>query len=225
LREALKENLDMSGKHAIVMDFDGTLVDTMDGFADVAARVISSRYPTDRTTAREAYLRTSGIPFRQQLDVMYPGDRRNDDAADEFEQGKLDGFFSETFSDDALDAVSSLRGIGLLVIVSSNNFQHLVDEFVARASNIEFDLVLGARDNFFKGADHFRAIMERLGLVEDDMTFVGDSLKDAERALSCGVGFIGKLGTFTRDDFHAEFPGIPTVELLMDLLDIVESPK
>lgn len=201
----------------VVLDFDGTLVDTMGGFADVAAGVLHRSFGTDPVVARRQYIETSGIPFRQQVEILHPGDPRNDAAAAEFESLKLAGFFSETFQRDTVAAVEALRKRGIRVVVSSNNFQELVDEFCARHDHVSFDLVLGARDGFYKGADHFRVVAERFAVTFAEMLFVGDSLKDAERALACGVAFIGKVGTFTREEFEARFPGVRTIERLTDL--------
>lgn len=210
----------VAGKKAIVLDFDGTLVDTMGGFADVAAGVIQRHHGAEWDWARRQYLQTSGIPFIQQLEVLFPSDPRNPEAADEFEKGKLEGFFSESFTRETVETVSDLQGSGYAVVVSSNNFQELVDQFVERSPDVEFDLVLGARDDFFKGADHFRHIRKTLGVELEDMVFIGDSLKDAERALSSGVAFVGKLGTFERRDFEQEFPGVRTVDTISQLVEM-----
>lgn len=199
------------------MDFDGTLVDTMGGFADVAAEVLHRRFGTDRALARRQYIETSGIPFRQQVEILHPGDARNEAVAQEFEARKLAGFFAETFSRDAREAVRALKSRGLAVVVSSNNYQELVDEFCARHDGVRFDLVLGARENFYKGADHFRVVEARFRVTPAEMVFVGDSLKDGERARDYGVAFIGKVGTFTRAEFEARFPGVRTVETLAEL--------
>jgi phosphoglycolate phosphatase len=211
----------MSRPRAVIFDFDGTLVDTMDGFADIAARVIHRRYGMDATQARSEYLRTSGLPFRQQLELIFPGDARNDEAAREFEDAKVEGFFNEEFSDEVRATIRELRERGLFVVVSSNNTQELVDRFVER-DVVKFHMVLGARRDFFKGRDHFDHVRRTLGVSQDEMVFVGDSLKDAEKALSNNVRFVGKLGTFRKRDFQRHFPGIATVDRLPKLLDVIQ---
>jgi beta-phosphoglucomutase-like phosphatase (HAD superfamily) len=70
----------------ILFDMDGTLVDTMQVFADVAAGVMVKHHGLDRARARAAYLATSGIPFFQQLEVIVPGHAGHAAAAAEFER-------------------------------------------------------------------------------------------------------------------------------------------
>ena len=206
----------------LVFDFDGTLVDTMQGFADVAADVVSTRYSVAFAWAREKYLETSGIPFFQQLEVMFPNDARNEQSADEFEERKLEGFFSEKFDDDVRNTLISLKSQGYRVAVSSNNFQHLLDQFVA-SETIEFDMVLGCRENFFKGADHFNHIQSVLGVGPHEILFVGDSLVDGQRARESGIRFVGRTGTFTADAFCEAHPNTQTVDQLSELASILES--
>lgn len=207
---------------AVIFDFDGTLVDTMGGFTEIAAGVLQRRFGLPLDRARSEYLRTSGLPFRQQLDLIVPDRPGLDDAAAEFEAAKLAGFFAETFSDDVRTAVNGLADRGIRTVVSSNNFQHLIDAFVARDPGIRFDLVLGARDHFFKGRDHFAFIEKTFDIPRDRMLFVGDSLKDGERAAACNVPFVARVGTFTREDFARHIPDVRTVERLSQLLDILE---
>ena len=211
----------MTPRRAVVFDFDGTLVDTMGGFAEIASDVISRLFGVDRAEARRRYIETSGLPFCQQLDILFPGDARNDGAAAEFEARKLEGFFAEAFTEEARRTVALLREKGYLVVVSSNNYQDLVDRFVARDSAVAFDLVLGARQGFYKGKDHFDHISRVLGICSENIVFVGDSLKDAERAISNDVRFVGKIGTFAPSDFQARFPGVPTVARLSDLVRLL----
>jgi len=204
---------------AMVFDFDGTIVDSMNAFADIAAQVMPKRHEIDSPTARRRYLETSGIPFFQQLEVLFPGDPANAKTAEEFERLKLEGYFDEPLFPDARETVSALRGMGINVAVSSNNFQHLVDTFV-RSKEIPFDIVLGFSEGFAKGADHFRHIEEELGIARRAITFVGDSIKDGERAKGYGVEFIAKEGIFSREEFQREFPGVKVISKLSELTEL-----
>lgn len=203
----------------VVFDFDGTLVNSMEAFANIAAQVMPRRLPIDAPTARRLYLETSGLPFFQQLEALFPGDPTNAATAEEFEKAKLEGYFDELLYEDAAETIDHLRRHGIKVAVSSNNFQELVERFVGQ-TGIAFDLVLGFRDGFAKGADHFRHIEEMLGIDRTAIAFVGDSLKDGERAQTYGVPFIGKEGIFTREQFAAQFPGAPVIATLADLKEM-----
>lgn len=203
----------------VVFDFDGTLVDSMSAFADIAARVMPRRHPVDAATARRLYLETSGLPFFQQLETLFPGDPANRATAEEFERAKIERYFDEPLCDGAAETVAHLRERGVKVAVSSNNFQGQVDRFVGQ-TGIAFDLVLGFRQGFAKGADHFRHIEETLGVPREAITFVGDSLKDGERARDCGVRFIGKTGIFTREQFSAKFPEARVISTLAELKEM-----
>ena len=205
---------------AVVFDFDGTLVDTMQSFADTAADVMSDRYDVHFDWARKRYLDTSGIPFFQQLDVIFPQDARNEAAAEEFEQRKLDAFFDESFPADVVNTISHLRNLGYAVAISSNNFQELIDQFVNRES-VHFDVALGCREGFFKGKDHFNYLQETLNLTADELLFVGDSLMDEVRARENGVRFVGKTGTFDAQAFETAQPGTRTVRSLSELPPLI----
>lgn len=203
-------------KDVIVFDFDGTIVNSMEAFANIAAEVMPKRLPIDSETARRRYLETSGIPFFQQLELLFPDDPANASTAEEFELAKLEGYLDEPLFEDAVETVQHLRSRGIKVVVSSNNFQNLVDRFVGE-TGIEFDMVLGFKQNFAKGADHFAHIIETLGVDREKIAFIGDSIKDGERAQNFGIDFIGKEGIFTREQFSKSFPDAKVISTLADL--------
>ncbi len=210
----------MTKTKAYLFDFDGTLVDTMEGFADIAGKVISDYHPeVDFETARRRYLETSGVPFFQQLEIMFPGDPSNAEKAGLFEERKKTGFFSQNFSEDVKFTINGLRRRGFLAGVSSNNFQELIDRFVER-EDLHFDVVLGFREGFEKGRDHFEFVMKEFSLNREELTFVGDSLKDAEKALTNQVPFIGLCGTFTPEEFRSVDAGIKTINSIKELLEL-----
>lgn len=206
-------------KKVVVFDFDGTIVNSMEAFARIASGVMPKHLPVDAETARRLYLETSGIPFFQQLEILFPNNSANAAVAEEFEKTKLESYLDEPLFDDATDTLKALRKNGMKVVVSSNNFQHMVDKYVAE-TKIEFDMVLGFKDGFAKGADHFNHIERALDVTKEDIVFVGDSLKDGERASSSGIGFIGKEGIFSREQFLDKFPGIIVISKLGELKEI-----
>jgi phosphoglycolate phosphatase len=199
-----------------IFDFDGTIVDSMEEFADIAAMVMPKYYPVGTKKARRLYMETSGIPFFEQLHQLFPKNPANDAAASEFERIKLESYYDKKAFDDVPETMAFLKSKGIRTVVSSNNFQGLVDTLVARLG-IEFDLVLGFRPGFAKGRDHFAFIERKFAAHRDSMVFVGDSLKDGERAKGFGIRFIGKAGIFTESEFLSAFPGIAVIRNLSEL--------
>lgn len=207
-------------KKVAVFDFDGTIVDSMGTFAKIASRVMPKYYTVDAATAHRLYLTTSGIPFFEQLETIFPGHPQNPKAANEYETIKKESYFTKKIFTDVPEAIRDLKNNKIKVIVSSNNFQELVNEFVSR-TKMSFDMVLGYKNNFAKGADHFNYIMKRLGCTREEMVFIGDSLKDAERARDFGIDFIGKEGIFNGDEFKKLFPKTKVIKTLTELKEII----
>lgn len=192
----------------------------MEGFADIAGRVIHEYHPgLSFEEARRRYLETSGVPFFQQLEIILPGDPTNPEKAKIFEESKKEGFFGKSFTGDVRATINALRAKGTLAGVSSNNFQNLIEQFIER-EGLEFDVVLGFREGFEKGKDHFDHVMQRFSIHRKELCFVGDSLKDAEKALTNGIRFVGLCGTFTREEFLSKDKSIITINNLKELLEL-----
>lgn len=211
---------------AVLFDLDGTLIDTMGAFADVAARVMARWHGADVATARARYLETSGIPFRQQLEVIYPGHAANQHASDLFEHDKRGCADRAVMDDRTIAGLRRLRAAGLGLIVSSNGAQHFVDDF-ARRADFAFDLVLGhdAATGLAKGRPHVERACARLGVGPERLLFCGDSIKDGELAHACGVAFVGRLGTFSSAAFRAWDPSAVVVDDVYALADLVEGSR
>lgn len=207
-----------------MFDLDGTLIDTMGGFADVAAGVMAELHGIDLATARRRYLETSGIPFRQQLEIIAPNHAANDRASDIFEVQKRAYADSADLDSRTLRALERLRSFGMKLVVSSNSAQYFVDEFAARQT-FRFDLVLGfdATQNLAKGRPHVERTCNELGALTPQIIFCGDSIKDGELAHECGLTFIARLGTFSHDDFRRWNPGVTAVADIHALAELVAS--
>jgi phosphoglycolate phosphatase-like HAD superfamily hydrolase len=212
------------GLRAVMFDLDGTLVDTMGAFADLAAAVMAQRHGLDAAAARRRYLETSGIPFHQQLEVICPGDPRNAPASAEFEERKRAVCDATVMDAETVAGLEALRGCGYRLVVSSNTGQPFVDDF-ARRERFRFDLALGfdAPRGLAKGRPHVELACRELGVTTAELVFCGDSLKDAELAEVCEVAFVGRLGTFTRDDFRARDPEAIAVGGMLELADLLRA--
>jgi phosphoglycolate phosphatase-like HAD superfamily hydrolase len=207
-----------------MFDLDGTLIDTMGGFADLAAEIMAVRHGLPAEQGRRRYTETSGIPFRQQLDVIHPGHPENDAASDEFEQRKRAVCDAAVMPAQTVAALERMQRAGIKIIVSSNSAQHFVDEFAARES-FRFDLVLGfdASIGLAKGKPHVEQTCRTLGIGLAEIVFCGDSLKDGELARACEIAFVGRLGTFTRDEFRRWDPNAPVVEDAHGLAELLDA--
>lgn len=207
----------------IIFDLDGTLVDTMGGFADIAGDIVARTYRLPFEEARKKYLETSGVPFFQQLRILFPADPRNAEAARIFEAEKVAVFTRATISESTLETIHRLKDSGYRTAISSNNFHPLVREFVHR-ENVPVDVALGFRPGFSKGAPHFDYLADYFRLEKSEMLFVGDSLQDARIAQQNDISFVGKLGTFGERDFTAvanPHP-IPTISEIHELISLLE---
>ncbi len=188
----------------ILFDFDGTIIDTMFSFKKIAGSVINKYYDISIEEGERLYFETSGLPFIQQMEMIVPDGEFNKKVVDEFEQTKLDNFFDETFDKDVKDTLLKLKEKGYVIGVSSGNFTHLIEEFMKK-EEVKFDLIMGFEKNFEKGKDHFEHNLNKTSIKKEDLIFVGDSIKDGERANDFGVKFIGREGIFKKERFQKEF--------------------
>lgn len=212
----------LRNKKLVIFDFDGTLVDSMNGFADIAAKIMHQIYETPISTARRLYIETSGLPFFQQLEQIYPGNEHNSIAAKQFETEKLKDYYNKKIYPDAIKATKLLRDRGILTATSSNNFQDVVEEFIKK-SGLKLDFTLGYKtESFCKGIPHFKHLMDCTGIGREEMLFVGDSLKDADKAADFDIDFIGKTGLFNEGEFKKHSPKSLVINDLNELTVIVE---
>lgn len=205
---------------AFLFDFDGTLIDTMPGYADIAGRLIHQQnFAVSFEQGRKMYIDTSGIPFCQQIEIIFPRDPRNQDTVKAFESEKIEGFFAAQVDAEVRDSLAKMRKLGYIVGVSSGNYPHLIEEYVKK-QNVEFDIVMGYdhEKGFEKGKPHFDHFLKTFSLPKEDLTFVGDSIKDADKGYQYGIQFIAMRGLFSDADFRLHYKDIITVGSVAELL-------
>lgn len=201
----------------LVFDLDGTLIDSMGDYADKAAALISEYYGTPRAEARRRYFETSGLPFNQQLELMFPGETCNTKVAQMFESWKDGYLLNVNLSPETERLLRGWRNAGFRLAISSNN----LETFVRRlATSWPVDAALGYRskDDFGKGEPHFQKLEEHFGLSRQQMLFIGDSPNDARIAAQSKVPFLALLtDEFTETDFTRYSPGVKCIARLSDL--------
>ena len=220
-----KNRMDLSDSVDIVIfDFDGTIADTMGFLTETAASLISSRYGMERDRARRAYIETSGLPFVQQMEIIFPGDRKNAETVRDFEDAKQKNLMEFHLYPDVVPAVSRIRKSGFRVCVSSSNREDLIRELM-KTRGLTVDLVMGYRPGFEKGRDHFEHVRSTFNTGFDRLLFVGDSHRDGLTARSSGIRFIVRTGLLGRDQIRELLPGVPAVDSLSDLLPLLGIEK
>lgn len=207
-------------KKILCFDLDGTLVDSMNWLADLAAGVMAQHYDLPPAEGRKFYIETSGLPFCDQLASLFPKEKtKNARANADFETQKRKNYFNQVPFEDCLPTLQYLKGKKYALVISSNSADELVDKLVKQLQ-IPCNLALGWRPDFAKGLDHFLYVLKRMGGKKEEMVFIGDSIKDGERAEENGIDFIGKTGLFFKADFAGRFPGITVISHLADLREL-----
>lgn len=206
----------------IAFDFDGTIVDSMGAYAIRAAQILQDACAVPFEVAKTQYLRTSGLPFRVQSEIIAPNFFFHDMLDQAFTRSKekiLEQLPPEKTTRELLEW---LHKQNIVCVISSNNTPELLQEFITR-HDLAFDGVYGYEsETFQKGKPHITAIKEKYTCTESEILMVGDSLKDAEKARECGVDFVGKLGTFDEESFRAA--GVShIVNNLMEMSEIVSA--
>ncbi|MHA1935346.1 MAG: HAD family hydrolase [Candidatus Thorarchaeota archaeon] len=186
---------------AIIFDFDGTLADSMPFLEKIGVQVMMKYYDVGKGEATEKYQSTTGLPYEHQIKLNFPDNPKNETAIDEFEGLKIERIFEQELFSDTEETIKRLHKLGFKLFVSSSTFQSTIIEYFDRRNLTHlFEEILGYRNGFEKGADHFRHVESQHSLPLNNVVFVGDSLKDFERSKGF-CRFIGMNGIFNEADF------------------------
>ncbi|MFX0115161.1 MAG: HAD family hydrolase [Candidatus Hodarchaeota archaeon] len=205
-----------------MFDFDGTIADTMPVLETIAVDLLKKNYGISREFARLGYVSTTGLPFCQQIELLFPNHPFNQNVVDTFERKKLASIFEQPLFEDTIKTLELLKGKGYLVAISSSTIQSTIEEYCIRIKIADYlDLILGFSPGFEKGRAHFARACEAFNISPRNILFIGDSLKDGERALESQVAFIGKIGMFGHEDFAKIIPNCTTIAELSDLIELI----
>ncbi|MGC9778736.1 MAG: HAD hydrolase-like protein [Candidatus Heimdallarchaeota archaeon] len=204
----------------VTLDFDGTTADTMPTLEKIAVRLMTENYQLEESKARTMYRNTTGLPFEQQIGILFPDKEMNDKVITQFEKEKIESIFDLLLFIDAKEAISSLRRQGYLVAISSSTIQPTIEKYCLQ-NGLDVDQILGYRKGFEKGKDHFDFLMKKFNLLAEEMVYVGDSLKDCERAQGSEILFIAKLGMFSVEQFNEISKSKIVIKDLLELIELI----
>lgn len=135
-----------------------------------------------------------------------------------FHDAYREGLSTCTLALDALDAMTAWRGTQSLV---SMFFHHELVPVVTRYGLYDrLARVDGLKSEIGGGPKepHLRAHLEALELAGEDCVLIGDSIDDAEAALSVGARVVLYCGGFT-DEARLRATGLPVATTLVEAVD------
>jgi 1L-myo-inositol 1-phosphate cytidylyltransferase / CDP-L-myo-inositol myo-inositolphosphotransferase len=187
-------HLEWADVDVVIVDFDGTIADSMGPLTQLAVEVIHEELGLDVDDARVRYLASTGADFATQLREIDPsaGPARTR-AAHRFEVSKpelMDGV--EPFP-DLRAFLDELRTAGVVVCICSSTRRDLVRQWTERHRLGEhFRIVDGWSPGRDKAAQ-MHAVLNWLKRPPDRCLVVGDSRRDGRLAASIGMWFRGVL--------------------------------
>ena len=214
----------------ICFDFDGTIANTMPWLEENAVRLFNEIYKTDKEKARHDYRMTTGLPFSQQVNIIYPDGSENTNIIETFEHEKISRIDEQQLFPETKEVFESLSK-NYLLAVSSSTTKEIIEDYVQKKGVRDFlDDVVGFKPGFEKGKHHFDYLMEKFSLSPDELIYIGDSKKDMERAYNSKIKFIARLGPmFTETDFLIhnggkviKFPCISSLKEVPPILETIE---
>ena len=215
-----------AGVRAVVLDFDGTVADSMGFLTDLAVGLLVAELGFERAEATRRYLATAGSDFATQLDELAPGQPRLTEVASRFEAAKTRWMGRCEMFTDVVPTVERLAAAGVPVLLCSSTRAPLVREFCQRHGLLQrFASVDGW------GPGHTKLVqlvagVAAAGFAPHEVIFVGDTRRDADVARAAGTRFVGLVRAGHPDALAGSGAKVVASlsELAADLVQAVRSP-
>ncbi len=163
----------------VLLDLDGTVIDTMGIYSRKAAELISRAVGIGVEEAIRLYLELAGRPFIEQLQIIGVPPDVAERLSREFEEWKMALFRSIEVDPRVVDEISSIRR-RLKVYISTNNECNVVSVNSNLADLVDGILCYDRNTGSRKGDPHVNILLEKEGVEPCNILFIGDSEYDVE---------------------------------------------
>ena len=171
-----------------LIDFDGTVVNTIPLLAKKASELISRGTGIDEEKARRLYLSLMGRPFREQLKILGVNDPlEREYLAREFESFKKDILKSIKLDNLVKERILLLKKHELKVFLSTNSECNVVKENKDLINIFDDILCHDPKTGERKGKPHLDRVIKMFGVKPCEVIFIGDSEYDINLYSSLGV--------------------------------------
>jgi len=172
----------------VLIDFDGTVVNTIPLLAKKASELISRGTGIDEEKARKLYLSLMGRPFREQLQILGIDDPfKREYLAKEFENFKKSILKNIKLEDLVKERILLLKEHGLKVLLSTNSECNVVKNNENLIKIFDDILCHDPKTGERKGRPHLDKVIKIFEVKPCEVIFVGDSEYDINLYSSLGV--------------------------------------
>ena len=186
--------LEWADVDVVIVDFDGTIADSMGPLTELAVKVIHEELGLGVDDARSRYLASTGWDFATQLQEIDPsGGAARTRAAHRFEASKPDLMDGVDPFPDLRAFLDDLHAVGVEVCVCSSTRRELVRQWIDRHRLGEHFRVVDGWSPGHDKAAQVHSVLDWSGLPPDRCLVVGDSRRDGQLAASIGMRFRGVL--------------------------------
>lgn len=197
---------------AILFDFDYTLGDSTNGI------VLSVNYALVKLghvqKSVEDITKTIGLSLKDTYFAL-TGDNNLNEAKlfSKYFKEKADRVMVDNTDlyPNVKESLSILRHQGCKTGIVTTKFHYRIQQILQKCNVPDLvDLIVGAEDVQIEKPNPEGLILavEQLGLLKEEVLYVGDSFVDAQTAQNAGISFAGVLtGTTTREEF-ADYPNL-----------------
>ena len=210
---------------AILFDFDYTLGDSTNGI------VLSVNYALEKLghvqKSVEDIRKTIGLSLKDTYFAL-SGDNNLNEAMlfSKYFKEKADRVMVDNTDlyPNVKESLSSIRHKGCKIGIVTTKFHYRIQQILQKCNVPDLvDLIVGAEDVQIEkpNPEGLFLAVKQLGLLKEEVLYVGDSFVDAQTAQNAAISFAGVLtGTTTRGEFQ-NYPNIYIGDTVTETVDYV----